>query len=92
VGPRDPITANRYPERDRTMGTNDKQRTNEERAFAKVLLALWNEASDLYAAKEQPRDYAAWSGATKDLLLEFGMTWNGEEYELPKGPEANGDE
>jgi hypothetical protein len=42
--------------------------------FARELLALWERASD-DGIEAQP-DFAAWSGATKDLLLGLGMEWD----------------
>ena len=43
--------------------------------FRRALLKLWTEAHEIHDASEA-RDFVAWSGATKDLLLEMGMQWS----------------
>lgn len=60
--------------------------------FFRRLLDLWNTAHEVPEV-ERRADFAAWSGATKDLLLGAGLKWNGEDYELPAaaaGPGAAG--
>lgn len=51
--------------------------------FAEQLLALWSAAHETQP-DVPPADFAAWSGATKDLLLALGLRWNGvaEQYTL----------
>ena len=44
--------------------------------FRELLLALWNESACWdWPNKEK---YAAWSGATKDLLFDLGLDWDAE--------------
>jgi hypothetical protein len=50
-------------------------------SFPEELLSLWSAACERYEGQTgAPRDFAAWSGATKDLLLGFGLFFNGETF------------
>ena len=53
--------------------------------FAHRLLPLWKEACGRWETGEDspPPAFAAWSGATKDVLFGLNMSWNGERYVLP---------
>jgi hypothetical protein len=44
------------------------------RKLARALLDLWHGAHDLTGLPQE--DFAAWSGATKDLLLKLGLEWS----------------
>lgn len=48
-----------------------------EKEFAERLLHLWDDAHDNDALLND-RYFAAWSGATKDLLLGLGLEWDQE--------------
>lgn len=51
------------------------------REFRDRLVALWDKSHEI--AEHLPlHDYAAWSGATKDLLMALGLVWDHdlEEY------------
>lgn len=59
------------------------------REFAERLLALWNEASDpVDGLLDAPKGFSDWSGATKDVLIDLGLQWDGEDYLIaPEGGE-----
>jgi hypothetical protein len=46
-------------------------------AFRDALFSFWTAACERWEGREgQPEGFAAWSGATKDVLLGFGMRWD----------------
>jgi hypothetical protein len=52
-------------------------------SFRERLLALWTEAQEIVL---DDRDFPAWDGATKDLLLGLGLAWDpkADEYRFTK--------
>jgi hypothetical protein len=59
-----------------------KTRELEERLslrFRDALFDLWQRAhDDFHVVTPNAAEFAAWSGATKDLLMGFGMRWDSE--------------
>lgn len=50
--------------------------------FPDKLLELWEEACEIEADLGiSPDEFAAWSGATKDLLIGLGMEWDSDSGE-----------
>lgn len=45
--------------------------------FPAKLLELWDTACEIASdLRSTPEDFAAWSGATKDVLIALGMHWD----------------
>lgn len=54
-------------------------------SFAERLLALWSDAHEK-PPSVSARDFAAWSGATKDILIAHGLQFDGESYRIEQAP------